>query len=109
MANVEISIDKPDFLPNDLLIYIKNDSENIIIVKKITLNVWYTPHDQAFYYIRKDDFYADKEEVEPPGESLIFESASSFWAGYFTGIIKAKCTAEYIEVRKRVNSEVYHY
>ena len=107
---VEISIVKPLSLPNDILIYINNESGNIIIVKRIILKVKYDPSSpiiEAWYYLRKDDFYVG-EEVEEI-QRLIFSSANSVFSGEFSGVIRAECTGEYIEVRKRVNSEVYHY
>jgi hypothetical protein len=107
---VEISIVKPVTLPNDILIYINNESGNIIIVKRIILKVKHDPGSpiiEAWYYLRKDDFYVG-EEVEEI-QRLIFSSANSVCSGEFFGVIRAECTGEYIEVRKRVNSEVYHY
>jgi len=110
---VEISIVKPATQPNDLDIYIDNHSgDNIIIVKRIILKVKYDPSSpiiEAWYYLRKDDFYLGEEEVEEI-QRLIFASADNVWtAGQFSGVIRAECTREYIEVRKRVNSEVYHF
>jgi hypothetical protein len=54
--DVKISIYKPVSEPNDIRIWISNDSENIIIVKRIILTVDY-PTIQALYYLRNDDFY----------------------------------------------------
>lgn len=105
---VEISIVQQ--LPSDILIYIDNHSgDNIIIVKRIILTVEYSdPKDEASYYLRKDEFYLGLEDFEDI-QRVIFRSADHVWtAGQFSGVKKAECTAEYIEVNKRVH-EVEHF
>lgn len=106
---VEISIVQQ--LPSDILIYIDNNSgDNIIIVKRLILTVEYNnnPNDWASYYLRKDEFYLGLEDFEDI-QRVIFRSADYVWtAGQFSGVTKAECTGEYMEVRKRVH-EVEHF
>jgi hypothetical protein len=97
--------------PSDILIYIDNQrGDNIIIVKRLILTVEYNnnPNDWASYYLRKDEFYLGLEDFEDI-QRVIFRSADHVWtAGQFSGVTKAECTGEYMEVRKRVH-EVEHF
>jgi hypothetical protein len=95
---------------NEILIYVQNQGENIIIVKRINLVVEYGPNHQKAYSLRKDDFLANGDEVvEQHFSRLMFWSAYSDYQGDFSGITKARCTAEYLEVTGRVSSKVYIY
>ena len=80
-----------------LLVYASNKGKNIAILKRVILRMGWPSGGATYLYLRENDFYFKKEEIEQGLGILIYRSNS-------TTAVDAQAYAEYQEVTGRGQS-----